>query len=99
MVGIFSIGGGPVRANDVEQSQARGPRENPPVVKKAEVKGNDALSASEAARYANIVSASENEVDEARVEQARRNIEEGIYRIQEVVQIVAARISKYIELQ
>jgi len=98
VVGIFSIGEGPVRANEVEQPQPREVREKlAPLGGAGGGTKTDALAASEVARYAGLANAI-SDIDEQRVEEARRHVEEGIQKIQEVVQIVAARISKYIQL-
>lgn len=101
MVGIFGIGGGPVRANDVEQAQSRATREAAPAPKKPQTSADkDALAASDVARFAGLanMAASDADIRAERVAEAQRNIEQGIHRIQEVVQIVAARISRYIQM-
>ena len=62
----------------------------------------DALSISPEARMAsNIVQFSEAikdlpEVRQERVEQARKNVEEGNHRVTEVVRLVASRMSRYV---
>lgn len=62
----------------------------------------DALNISPEARVAsNIVQFSEAiknlpDIREARVEQARKNLEDGNHRIAEVVRLVASRLSKFV---
>lgn len=53
----------------------------------------EAKGAAEAARMA---AAAAEEVRAKAVEEARRNIEQGTYRLQSVVRLVAARISPYL---
>lgn len=54
---------------------------------------SEAKGAAEAARLA---AAAAEEVRAKAVEEARRNIEQGTYRLQSVVRLVAARISPYL---
>lgn len=53
--------------------------------------------AQDAADVAKLAAASkDSEVRQQRVEQARKSIEEGTYRVQSVVLMVAARVSQYL---
>jgi len=56
---------------------------------------SDAKGAAEAARLA---AAAADEIRAKAVEDARRNIEQGTYRLQSVVQLVASRISPYLSV-
>lgn len=54
------------------------------------------LEAKGAAGAARLAASAGEEVRNQAVEQARRNIEEGVYNLQSVVQLVAARVSPYL---
>ncbi len=53
--------------------------------------------AKDAAGAARLAAASADDIRARNVEEARRNIEQGIYRIQSVVQLVASRVGRYLE--
>lgn len=98
MVGIESMGIAPVRANNTEQAIGR-PRQaastTNTVVDGVEISA-EAQQASQATRLANQASAQQQAIRQARIEEARRKIEEGTYKVQSVVQFVAARLTKYV---
>ncbi len=50
-----------------------------------------------AAAAARLAASTSDEVRHHRVEQARKSIEEGAYRLQSVVELVASRVSRYLD--
>ncbi|PCJ51269.1 MAG: hypothetical protein COA73_17915 [Candidatus Hydrogenedentota bacterium] len=97
MIGIQGIGGVPEPAGP-KQTQSRD--KTPPDV--ATTAAGDGVSispeASQAATAGDIVrqSSQQSEIRQAKVDQAKQNLEEGTYKVQEVVLQVAARLSQYI---
>lgn len=95
MGGIQGIGGppGPVDLNTAN-GRARRPENRP-----AAASSDDTVQvSSEGANLAKLAGIA-SEVDADRVEriaQARENLQNGTYKVQEVLEVVASRISKYI---
>ena len=83
-VGSGPVGERPNRRNGVQTDTGQPDQ----VVISSEAKG-----AAQAAKYA---AAASDDIRKKAVEEARRNIEQGAYKIQSVVQLVAARISPYL---
>ncbi len=101
MVGIEGVYIEPVRANKPAVATPPERGNNPPVVAL-----RDGLSISQAAQEVQQVArlmAKPDEEESAyrveRIEEIKKSLEEGIYQIQEVVAVVAARISKYVTLE
>jgi anti-sigma28 factor (negative regulator of flagellin synthesis) len=99
MVGIVGVGGLP----ESFPTNLGGPRTKQAPA--SPVLGNDALSlspeaqtASEVARY---IAATEDdqEVRQERVEQARKNIEQGTDRMNDVLRLVAGRVNRYVDFE
>jgi anti-sigma28 factor (negative regulator of flagellin synthesis) len=96
MITIQGIGGVPEPAGP-KQTQNRD--KTPPAdVSTAEDGVSISSEASQAATAGDIVrqSGQQNEVRQAKIEQAKQNLEEGTYKVQEVVLQVAARLSQYL---
>ncbi|MCL4218823.1 MAG: flagellar biosynthesis anti-sigma factor FlgM [Candidatus Hydrogenedentes bacterium] len=100
MVAVTGIGGLPEPANtlDVKKSERTVPlAPKPQDAERDDVAiSEDAERAAEAARLSRIAAAERERQREERLAEAKRRIEEGTYRIQEVVSVVAQRISGYI---
>ncbi len=94
MVSIQGIGGIPEPANS-RQTHGRNRTSSATPPAKA---GDDVQISSAASQAAQAVAqtSGQSEVREERIAQARENIEQGVYRIQEVVLQVAGRISKFV---
>lgn len=93
MVGIPGIGGisGPANSRQV-QGQSDGP---PPEAQPLQDQVVFSSGASAASDFL-AVSESQQEARAFRLDQARANIEAGSYKLQEVVAMVASRISKFV---
>lgn len=97
MVGVQSIGGLPEPANPERVT------ERPQRGDTAEAAPHDAVSISPEARRAATVarvltqSPVADEVRAERVAEVRKSIEQGAYRLQEVVLMLAARLSPYVD--
>ncbi|MFA6240567.1 MAG: flagellar biosynthesis anti-sigma factor FlgM [Candidatus Hydrogenedentales bacterium] len=98
MAGILGITGIPEPANII-QPNGRGVRGTT----ESATKATDELSISPEAEKAAVAarllgnSAEDDEVRAELIERARKSIEEGTYRVQQVVMIVAARVSKFLD--
>ena len=98
MVGLNAIGGVPVPANTNASRMSSG-RGN--VVTEST---GDLVTLSQqsraASRLAQVVeqAKAQNAVREQQVSQARAKVEDGTYKMQEMVRIVAARVSRYIRV-
>jgi len=101
MVGIYGITGIPEPATTTPEP-ARGKR---PAVRADEassveqdqiVLSPEAHQASAAARFVEAAKARSEEIRAERITEARKQLEEGAYRIQEVVLAVAARVSQFL---
>ncbi|MBN2312235.1 MAG: flagellar biosynthesis anti-sigma factor FlgM [Candidatus Hydrogenedentes bacterium] len=98
MVGIQGIGSVPEPANT---GQATGSGKKQAARTATAVRSDDVLfseearGAAEAARLAEIAEA-DAEMRAEQVARAKQNIEQGTYKILDVVRVVAGRISKYI---
>jgi flagellar biosynthesis anti-sigma factor FlgM len=95
MGGIHGIGGVPEAVN---LTSANG-RSRRPENRQAAAPSNDSVQLSSKGSNLARLSGLQSEIDEARaarIEEARENIENGTYRILEVVEVVAGRVSKYI---
>ncbi len=95
MGGIQGIGGLPEPVNlNTANSRSRRP-ENRPAATTSDDTVRVSPEASNLAKLASVAS----EVDEQRAEriaQARENLQNGTYKIQAVLEVVASRISKYL---
>ena len=96
MIGIQGIGNVP---------EPTGPKQTPGRAKETEnakkPSADDVLisSAAERAADADIILQQSGEMSDARqqrIEEARRNIEEGTYKVQDVVRQVAARLTQFV---
>ena len=95
MGGINGIGGFP---DPVNLNSANG-RSRRPENRQAAAPSSDSVELSSESSNLARLSGLQPQVDEARAEriqQARENIENGTYKILEVVEVVAGRVSKYI---
>jgi len=96
MGGIQGIGGPPEPVNlNNANGRSRKP-ENRPAATAADDTVHVSPEAADLAKLANVAS----EIDTQRAEriaQARENLQNGTYKVQEVLEVVASRISKYIE--
>lgn len=100
MVGIVGITVGPVRANKADPSSPREWGDAAPLVPQ----GDDveiSSQAHEVSQMAKMLSAARDESDfyAERLAEVKKSLEDGAYRVQEMVAIVAARISKYVALE
>ncbi len=97
MVSIQGIGGIP-EPSESRQSQGRAKAQASPPPGQAEDGVEISAEAAQASRAAQVVAQTSNEpaVREERIAQAKENIEQGVYRIQEVVLQVASRLSRYV---
>jgi hypothetical protein len=99
MIGFNGIGGLSDAANPSPSTGRARRFDERPVVTDTK----DAVEfSSEAAEAAQVVRLASNgqtndELRAARIEQARENLQNGTHKIQEVVEIVAARITEYIQ--
>ncbi len=96
MINIQGIGGVPEPAGP-KQTQSR---DKTPPADVSTVGDGVSISpeASQAATAGDIVrqTSQQSDVRQVKIEQARQNLEEGTYKVQEVVLQVAARLSQYI---
>ena len=101
MVGVYGIGVGPAHTDRRELAGVRMASGTPAAgVSADDVAISDA--AQEASRVVGLVERGKASGEEVRAEQvakARQSIQEGAYRLQGVVQIVAARMSRFVSLQ
>jgi len=97
MVGIQGLGGIPEPANN-RQAQGKDRPTAPVTPESADDGVSISNEAAQAATAGNIIrqSGQADVIREERIEQAKQNIEEGIYRVQEVVLQVAARLSRFV---
>ena len=96
MGGIQGIGGPPEPVNLNTASGRSRRTENRPTGSTSDDSVQVSPEGAKLAKLASIAS----EVDAQRVErieQARENLQNGTYKVQEVLEVVASRISKYIE--
>ncbi|MDZ4859362.1 MAG: hypothetical protein SGI88_10305 [Candidatus Hydrogenedentes bacterium] len=87
---ITPIGASPTPDRPAKRSEVRGISGD----------GDHAVFSSEAQGAAELKRLAASAVDEgrqARLEQARKSIEQGAHRLQSVVELVASRVSKYLE--
>ena len=96
MIGVQGVGG-------VQEPNGPKPASGrPKQADEPKAPSSDAASFSSAAELASVAesiiqkSAGTSETREAKVEQARRNLEEGTYKVQDVVRQVASRLTKFI---
>jgi hypothetical protein len=91
IVGLTApVGTGPVGERPSKRNEVRtGPGQLDRVSISSEAKG--------AAGAVRLAAASADDIRAKYVEEARRNIEQGIYRLQSVVQLVASRVSRFLE--
>ena len=96
MVGMYGIDG----VSELVNTKRAQPREKPAVPPKAAKEDQISLSheAEETLAAARLGASGRAETDARaeRIQCAKKNIEDGAYRVQEVVRLVAARISRYI---
>ncbi|GMV99392.1 MAG: hypothetical protein AMXMBFR84_05310 [Candidatus Hydrogenedentota bacterium] len=97
MVGIYGIGELPGPANAVS-AQATGKR---PDTKLATL-SSDTVSFSQAAEDLSVVlfakqNAANDEFRQERIEEARQNLQKGLHQVQGLIEVVASRISRYVE--
>lgn len=98
MVGINGIGAvdgtnEPVPAEKRVRDRAKGPAGEADAVSIS----SEAVQAADATRLARAAEElSANEIQQRRIEEAKRNIEEGTYRVQSVVLEIASRITGYV---
>lgn len=97
MVSIQGIGGIPEPGNS-KPAQRRGSSDVADTSRVADDGVNISAEATQAAKAAEIAAQTRatSDIRDARVAQAKENIEQGAYKLQEVVLEVASRISKYI---
>jgi len=98
MAGILGITGIPEPANIIQPS-GRDVRGTTDSAKKATDELSVSPEAKKAADAARLfgTTAQENEIRAEAVAKAQKSIEEGTYRVQQVVMIVAARVSKFLD--
>ena len=100
MVAVTGVGGLPEPANtlDVKKNERTVPLSSKPTDTGGDglAISEDAERAAEAVRLSRIAAAERERLREERLAEAKRRIEEGTYRVQEVVSVVAQRISGYI---
>ena len=94
MVGIQGIGGtsGPVDAKQVA-GRAKAQAAGPPAKDGIEI-SSEAQQASLVARFREL--SQSDAIREDRVAQAKQNLEQGVYRVQEVVLQVANRLAEFV---
>ena len=97
MVGIQGLGGIPEPANN-RQAQGKDRPSTPVTPASSDDDVSISTEAAKASAAGDIVRRSEESTDirAERIEQAKQNIEEGTYRVQEVVLQVASRIAHYV---
>ena len=98
MVGIYGIVGGPARANSAGSKAAPGDRsrsEGAPPVDDVSITA-EARDVSRMAQVAARADEAQPDIRADRVAQAKQHIENGAYRLRAVVEVVAARITKYV---
>jgi anti-sigma28 factor (negative regulator of flagellin synthesis) len=98
MVNIVSLTGVPEpNSNKPVQNKER----TAPAPEEASSTSSDAIlispEASQAAENIDKVKAQGSEIRQERIEAAKENIEQGTYKVQEVVVQVAARLSQYVQ--
>lgn len=95
MVGIQGIGGtsGPVNAKQVASRAKAQAAAAAPAKDGIEISG-EAQQASLVARYKEL--SQSDAIREDRVAQAKQNLEQGVYRVQEVVLQVANRLAEFV---
>jgi len=101
MVGIYGITGIPEQPAAIPTDPARDKRPHGVPVGLAPESdlatfSAEAKDASAAAKLVEAAKARSEEIRADQIEAARRQLEEGTYRIQQVVLVVAARVSKYL---
>ena len=98
MVGIQGLVGGPVGANSTFQPTARGSQKGagiPQSMDGVEISGA-ARAASQISQLVAQAEARSAEITAERIAEAKQSLQESTYKIQKVVEIVAARVSKYV---
>ena len=97
MVSIQGIGGIPEPGNS-KPTQKRGGHDDVKTSRVTDDGVEISAQATQAAKAAQVVAQTNatSEIREERIAQAKENIEQGAYKLQEVVLAVASRISKYI---
>ncbi len=102
MVGIYGITGIPEQPATSSSEPVRGKR---PQILSGESAQNgtdritfspEAQEASAAAKFVEAAKERSEEIRAERIEQARKQLEEGTYRLQQVVLVVASRVSSYL---
>jgi len=98
MVGIESMGITPVRANNTEQASSRTQRVANATASASDgvLFSSEAEQASEVIHLTEMASERHEELRQERIAEAQQRIEEGTYKVQAVVQFVAARLTKYV---
>ena len=95
MIGLYGVGGVP----EPGVTRATGPRVRPAETNAPRVTDGVAISAEAAAGSRLVSEASPAETIRAdRIERAKQNIEQGAYRVQDIVSQVAARIAPYVDI-
>ncbi|MCL4691156.1 MAG: flagellar biosynthesis anti-sigma factor FlgM [Candidatus Hydrogenedentes bacterium] len=102
MVGIYGITGLPEQPATTPSEPARGRRPQS-LSGESGQQGADRITfspeaqeASAAAKFIEAAKERSEEIRAERIEQARKQLEEGTYRLQQVVLVVAARVANYI---
>ncbi len=100
MVGLQGIQSVPVRANTTEAAPFRARKD---AVKPGEqvdrvAISEQARSASEISKFVEAAKTERDAISEERVARAKENIEEGTYRLQEVILTVAARLGAQLDM-
>jgi anti-sigma28 factor (negative regulator of flagellin synthesis) len=101
MVGIYGISGIPEPANTTsEPTREKRNQVQAEVLSSTEqdhiVLSAEAQQASAAARFVEAAKAKSEEIRAERIAEARKQLEEGTYKLQEVVLAVAARVSRFL---
>jgi len=95
MVGVSNIGLYAEPANPRRMNGLRA--ENKPAPTPAPAVGEDAAEVSAVARLLAKANEQEDQLQAERLEQIRQSLEQGTYRVQEVLLQVAARIARFVE--
>ncbi len=98
MVGIEGMGITPVRANNTEQASSRTQKAASTTLSSTDgvLFSTEAEKAAEVVRFTDMASEQQQELRQERIEEAQRKIEESTYKVQSVIQFVAARLTKYV---
>lgn len=95
MIGVYGVGGVP----EPSATRATAPRPRPAETSATRATDGVAISTEAATRSRFVSEATPAETIRAdRIERAKQSIEDGAYRVQDIVSQVAARIAPYIDI-